>query len=230
MTHALSTSVIIPVRNGTRFLRDAVDSALQQLDAQDEIIVIDDRSTDGTPELVSTLYPQVVLLSSKGVGVSAARNAGLAVAKGQLVAFLDHDDWWPPNRHTALRQALADTPAAHAAYGRLRAHFEPGIPARVVIAKDNIIIQVIGTGLYRMNFVRPVGGFDEALSLAEDTDFHFRLVEAGLRHVRCDADSLIYRFHSHNSTVGVTEQQSEISILDCLRRHIMRRRQASGAS
>lgn len=225
---SLTTSVIMPVRNGTRFLCDAIDSARRQLGATDEIIVIDDGSTDGTPELVAAQYPDIVLLSSKGIGVSAARNTGLAAARGSLVAFLDHDDWWPPRRHAVLHRALADNAAAHAAFGRLRVHFESGAPPRGVIAMDDVAIQVICCGLYRLDFVRSVDGFDETLSLAEDTDFHFKLVEAGLRHVICDIDALTYRFHRHNSTVGVTEEETEVSILGCLRRHIMRRHRSAG--
>ena len=91
-----STSVIIPVRNGERLVGEAIASALAQLGAGDEIVVVDDGSTDRTRAAVEAAADRRVrLVPSGGRGVSAARNVGIAVACGEFIAFLDHDDTWP---------------------------------------------------------------------------------------------------------------------------------------
>ena len=87
------TSVIIPVRNGARFVREAIESALVQLSADDEVIVVDDASDDDTGGVVRQIDDRRIrLLDGTGRGVSSARNIGLAEATGEFVAFLDHDD------------------------------------------------------------------------------------------------------------------------------------------
>src|SRR5690242_11942220 len=97
------TSVIVPVRNGVRFIREGIDSALQQLAPDDEIVVIDDASTDGTLSVLNRMQDRRIrVLAGSGRGVSSARNIGLAAASGTFIAFLDHDDLWPPERHPVL--------------------------------------------------------------------------------------------------------------------------------
>lgn len=88
-------SVIIPARNAVKTIGDAIASVLGQLEIDKfEIIVVDDGSTDGTPMYISKAYPSVKVFSTRGKGVSAARNLGLVHCKGRYVAFLDSDDMW----------------------------------------------------------------------------------------------------------------------------------------
>jgi hypothetical protein len=107
-------SVILPVYNRA----DVVDRALASVRAQAvddlEIVCVDDGSTDGSGERVAAADPRVVLLRQENGGVAAARNAGLAAARGELVAFLDSDDEWPAH-HLALAAAFfAAHPGAQA--------------------------------------------------------------------------------------------------------------------
>src|SRR5437763_396949 len=87
-----SVSVVVPVRNGERFLGQALESALGQTLRPTEVIVVDDGSTDATVQ-VAAAFP-VLVVASDGRGVSAARNTGVAASRGELIAFLDHDDVW----------------------------------------------------------------------------------------------------------------------------------------
>jgi glycosyltransferase involved in cell wall biosynthesis len=92
-----AVTVIIPTFNRARFLAEAVDSVLSQ-DFQDlEIVVVDDGSTDETLDILQT-YPSVEVIRQHRQGVSAARNAGIARAKGAFIAFLDSDDLWLPKK------------------------------------------------------------------------------------------------------------------------------------
>jgi hypothetical protein len=86
------------VRNGTNFLRQAVDSVLAQTYRPIELVAVDDGSTDETAQVLEAYGPPVVVLRQAKLGVSAARNAGIRAARGEFVAFLDHDDWWMPEK------------------------------------------------------------------------------------------------------------------------------------
>ena len=94
-------SVVIPVHDGARFLAEAVASVLAQDYAPIEIIVVDDGSTDDLARAVADLPVDVTYLNQSQRGPASARNTGIAVARGDFVAFLDVDDLWPPG---ALRE------------------------------------------------------------------------------------------------------------------------------
>lgn len=91
-------SVIIPTYNRLGILQRAIDSVYAQTQQAEEIIVVDDGSTDGTYEYISTHYPQIILQEQSNKGVSAARNNGFTKASTQWIALLDSDDEWLPEK------------------------------------------------------------------------------------------------------------------------------------
>lgn len=107
---AASVSVIVPTYNRARWLGTAIRSALPQLQAGDELIVIDDGSTDDTREVVAAFGAPVTYLRGEHRGAGPARNLGLAHARGDLVAFLDDDDEWLPGKLARQRAFLEAHP------------------------------------------------------------------------------------------------------------------------
>jgi len=93
-----NVSVIIPAYNSEKFIRRAIDSVLAQTHPAAEIIVVDDGSTDNTGEIVQSYGPPVQYLHQENAGPGAARNAGIRAARGDWIAFLDHDDEWLPEK------------------------------------------------------------------------------------------------------------------------------------
>src|ERR1044072_1197793 len=91
-------SAVIPTHNRAHLVTRAIQSALAALSPGDEIIVVDDGSTDGTAVAVEAFGPPVPLMRLAHRGAAAARNAGLDAARGPLVAFLDDDDEWFPDK------------------------------------------------------------------------------------------------------------------------------------
>jgi glycosyltransferase involved in cell wall biosynthesis len=103
-------SVLIDTYNHERFIEKAIVSVLEQdfPVADREILVVDDGSTDGTPELVRKFGPEVRLLRKRNGGQASAFNAGIPECKGEIVAFLDGDDWWARKKLTSVAQAMAE--------------------------------------------------------------------------------------------------------------------------
>ncbi len=91
-----SVSVIIPACNAEVSLGQSIDSALHQTLVPHEVIVVNDDSTDGTENIAKSYGDKIIYLEQENAGQGAARNAGLRIAKGKFVAFLDADDYWSP--------------------------------------------------------------------------------------------------------------------------------------
>ena len=103
-------SVVIPAFNCAPYIAAAVESVLGQYHQDLDIIVVDDGSTDGTSQALEQYRDRLQLLRQMNAGAAAARNHGLSAAKGELVAFLDADDWWDPSRLSAQLAALQAFP------------------------------------------------------------------------------------------------------------------------
>lgn len=131
MSDSTPVAVVIPLYNGEDWIREALDSVLSQDLAPAEIVVVDDGSTDSSPDLVRA-YAGVSLLASEGNGASAARNLGLTRSASPLVAFLDQDDVWHASHLRLLVDALDSNPVANTAVGssvcfaRGTPRFDPG--------------------------------------------------------------------------------------------------------
>ncbi|RIV85881.1 glycosyltransferase family 2 protein [Aurantiacibacter zhengii] len=108
------TSAIIPAYNSETSIGAAIDSALGQTSAPHEVIVIDDGSTDGTAQIIASYGDKVIHLTQENAGQGAARNAGLAIATGEFIAFLDADDYWKPAFLERTEQFLDAHPDAAA--------------------------------------------------------------------------------------------------------------------
>ncbi len=106
----LKISVIIPTYNRASTLPRAIDSVLAQSHAADEIIVVDDGSTDETIEIIGDQYPQIKLISQNNSGVSSARNTGIKNAIGNWICLLDSDDSWQDNKLEKQTEVIIDNP------------------------------------------------------------------------------------------------------------------------
>lgn len=108
-------SVVMPVYNGEAFVARAVQSVLDQTSPRWEIVAVDDGSRDGTRAILEQFAardPRIRVLHQENAGVSATRNAAMAAARGEYLAFLDADDWWYPDHLTTLEQMIRIYPKA----------------------------------------------------------------------------------------------------------------------
>ena len=105
-----SISVVIPTYNRAQIMTRAIDSVLAQTPAVDEIIVVDDGSTDNTQAIIADNYPDIIYLFQSNKGVSSARNAGIRRASCDWICLLDSDDSWQPNKLEKQVSALSANP------------------------------------------------------------------------------------------------------------------------
>src|SRR6202162_5556259 len=105
-------SVLIDTYNHERFIEHAITSVLEQdmPMADVEIVVVDDGSTDGTPDVVRRFEPRVRLIRKPNGGQASAFNAGIPECHGEIVAFLDGDDWWAPQKLRRVVEAMEQDP------------------------------------------------------------------------------------------------------------------------
>jgi glycosyltransferase involved in cell wall biosynthesis len=226
--HAPSVSVVIPAFNAAEFLAQAVASARRQLPAPAEIIVVDDGSTDHTASLVSSLGPGVRYLRQDNRGPAAARNAGVAIAGGEALAFLDADDWWPDDALGQLTGPIVADEALDAVIGQTQVMESVGDQhgtAATTPAGRAGLITVLGSALFRRRVLERVGPFDERLPYGEeDVDWFLRAREAGIRIATISTVTLYYRRHGRNLTQSA--QAGSQRLLTSLRRSLARRRDA----
>jgi hypothetical protein len=123
-------SAVIPTRNRANLVTRAIRSALAALSPDDEVVVVDDGSTDETAAAVAAFGPPVRLLRLPHGGAGAARNAGVEAARGPLVAFLDDDDEWFPDKIALQRNLMERRPDVLFAFSDFGVRFEDGSEQR----------------------------------------------------------------------------------------------------
>jgi glycosyltransferase involved in cell wall biosynthesis len=206
----MSVSVIIPVYNHARFLPEAVESALAQTLAPREVIVVDDGSTDDTPEVLDRYKDRVRILRQINQGVSAARNTGAANSDGEYLAFLDADDVWAQRKlELQARQFAADPDLGLVHCGvveidsagrrlNTRADGMSGWVAREMLLFRRPVILGGGSGaMIPLKVFQEVGGFDARLSTSADWDLYYRIASRW-RVGFVDEPLLQYRLHGSN--------------------------------
>jgi glycosyltransferase involved in cell wall biosynthesis len=180
-----SVSVVVPTFNRSAHIERALRSVISQTRPPEEIIVVDDGSTDGTPSLLRRDYPEVRLIEQDHRGVSAARNRGIRASKGSLVAFLDSDDEWLPNKLEKQIAAMArvpDRPLCHTdeiwvrrgrRVNQRNKHRKYG--GRIFQHCLPLCVVSPSSAVLRTWLFESVGVFDESLPACEDYDFWLRL-------------------------------------------------------
>jgi glycosyltransferase involved in cell wall biosynthesis len=181
-------SVVIAAFNSETTLGATLSGALTQTMPVEEIIVVDDGSTDSTAAVARAHGPRVRVVVQPNAGVAAARNRGLSEAAGELVTFIDADDFWLPScieRLVEQRPAGKWIAAANAYYlranglrtddVRLRGRFPGAAQQRQAILEENFVPSMT---LFPRSLVEEIGGFDETLEVAEDWDLWLRAIFA----------------------------------------------------
>lgn len=183
-------SVVIPAYNAERWLADAIRSALEQEYPAVEVIVVDDGSTDGTPAVCRSFGEDLEYKRLERSGGGSARNAGIEIARGDMVQFLDADDFLLPTKLSVQVPLLARDPGSLVFCAN---RFEDGETGRSlgtryrpVADRDPVVYVLSGVlqtaaPLHWADALRRVGGFTNGLPCAQERDLHLRLACTGVR-------------------------------------------------
>ena len=214
----MKLSVIVPAYNREQYIGSALRSLLRQRDEADiDIVVVDDGSTDGTVHLVRELMrdnPSIRLFSQAHMGVAAARNTGLrhVLPETELISFLDSDDISPPGRfNTDLRYFYSDRSVELTYSWLLQADAFDEETLEPAAGCDQKIYRGVqlGAGIFRRQFIEAIKGFDTGFVQSEDTDFLFRVFERNPRYILPETISVYYRKHRDSLTARLTEMRRE---------------------
>ncbi len=195
-------SVITVVRNGARFLSQALDSIFQQSYRPIQVIVVDGQSTDGSDRIAQS-YAAVDYVRQSTLGLSVARNLGVEQARGELIAFLDHDDYWPA---TKLEQQVGHM-LAHPHLLLTTTRFLWFVDSSAQAAQVKSVAHLLGspqagptpgTLLARRAAFRLNGLFDATLTVAGDSEWFVRARDRRLAVDQLPAVLLYKRFHDAN--------------------------------
>ncbi|HME11618.1 MAG TPA: glycosyltransferase family A protein [Candidatus Acidoferrum sp.] len=244
-------SVLVDTYNHERFIEQAIVSVLaQDLPAGDrEIVVVDDGSTDGTPEIVRKFAPQVRHLRKQNGGQASAFNAGIPECRGDVIAFLDGDDWWAPPKLTAVVETFSSNPAiglvGHGIIEVLQDESErphllrevsrfrlDSLPAAHAFRMRK---SFLGTSrmAYRSELLRRIGTVPESLTIQAD---EFLFTVAGLfSEVVIRREPLTYyRLHDGNAFQVASGEKKALRrkylVLEALARELQQRFRREGAA
>ena len=205
--------------NGARYLGEALDSAVAQDYPAVEVIVVDDGSTDATPEIVAG-YPGLHSIRQPNRGQGAAKNSGVAAARGELIAFLDYDDIWFHAKLSRQVAALAARPDAAGALARLEVRLERGVPHPPWLTRSREYPWFPPSSwLLRRAALDQIGPFEEH-SVNPDFDWMLRARDAGAEFEIVEGPLGAYRFHGEN--VSYRREQLRDDGFEALRRSLDR--------
>jgi glycosyltransferase involved in cell wall biosynthesis len=227
-------STIIPVCNGEPYIGPALDSVFGQTLPPDEVVVVDDGSTDNTPDTLRRYAEQqakgrMIVISQKNLGTGHALNAGVSAATGDALAFLDADDLWEPDKLEIQRAALLADEGLEAVFGYIQQfispELDPEISQKFIVSKDpQAGINKITLLIHRAAFER-IGPFGVDADGADFIDWYARADLLGLRFRMLPSVVALRRHHAAN--FGRQRRAEEHgAILQALKSSLDRRRKS----
>ncbi|NET12417.1 MAG: glycosyltransferase [Okeania sp. SIO1H6] len=213
-------SVVIPLHNCKRYVCQAVESVLRQSYTNYEIIVVDDGSTDNSHQVLLPYMEQIKYLYQENQGVSAARNQGIEIASGEFVAFLDHDDFFLPNKlelQVACFENKPELGIVHSGWRRVDPQGEPLADVHPWYQAPNLDLEdwvrwkpiLPSAMMFRREWLKKAGGFDIRFQQAGDIDLAIRLTLMGSQFAWVSQILVCYREHDANESLNTLVQVEE---------------------
>lgn len=220
-------AVVIPAYNSARYIGEALESVAWQTLQPAEVVVVDDGSTDCTGQ-VSESFPGVRVVRQENGGPSAARNSGVAATMAPIIAFLDADDIWLPDKLELQAAALLADDSVGYVLGQLRTFLSEGceMPASYRAERLGTVYPspLPSSWLLRREVFERVGPFTPDLRLAEDVEWLGRASTLGIASVTVPEVLSLRRVHETN--ISMVDPHAHRSVIMALRSTLRARRQA----
>jgi glycosyltransferase involved in cell wall biosynthesis len=217
-------SVVVPVRDGASYLREALESVLAQTGVAHELIVVDDGSEDGSGELARAVAPEATVITQRPQGDAAARNRGVQAAVGSHLAFLDSDDLWPAGKLALQMAVMKERPEAHLVFGHQHQFRSEELSGGQRFKGEGEVrpAPTWGTLLMERETLDRVGPFSSEQRIGSFMDWLTRARDAGCIEVMLD-DVLLHR-RLHPKSLTATSADSGSDYAHVLKGVIERRR------
>lgn len=221
-------SVVLPAYNAAPFIRQTIASITAQSFGDFEIVVVDDGSTDATAKVAAAQDPRVRVVQQSNQGIAVARNVGISHARGEWIAFMDHDDFWHPHKLKAQCEVLGRDLDCGIVYGEFL-RWDPLTPPvfpDVMIDSRHVVVDLSGsilpqlvrtnwvllsTAVIRRSVFETVGDFDPAMPPADDWDFMLRAAEQH-RFIKLAQSVALYRVHDGQTSLKLTPRNVEFEL------------------
>lgn len=216
-----SISVTIPAHNAEAFLRDAIESVLQQ-STPHELIVVNDGSTDATASIIASYGERVHAIHQEQRGLGAARNRGIQASRSEWIAFLDADDLWTPDKLRRQAAVLSARSEIDLVFGHCVEFTTSGGGAQWVARTEPFPAYSACAMLARRARFDRVGGFSESGKIGEFMDWYSRACDSGAEFAMLEEVVFHRRVHDSNMTRLTRDKRSQY--LDVVTAHLQRRR------
>ena len=224
----MKISAIVPLYNTRAYIVEAIDSILAQTRPADEVIVVDDGSTDGGPELLAAYGARVRVIRQANAGPATALNRGIAQATGDIIAFLDADDLWARDKLERQHAILLAKGDVDGVFGLVQQFSDRNGAGGIVNAQEpQRGVSRIGLLIRRAAFNR-FGLFDASLRVVEFVPWYAKASVLGLKTEMLEHVVAYRRIHAGNSGIVRRDEQQQESLLG-LKKALDLRRQRRGA-
>jgi glycosyltransferase involved in cell wall biosynthesis len=225
-------SILVPAYNAERWIRQCLDSALEQTYAATEVIVVDDGSTDGTVEVVRKYEGRVRLVKGAHEGGNVARNQLVALASGEWLQFLDADDYLLPEKIANQMRCVDDISAHDVLYSPVLLLNDLDGSQRILQMEesDDVTLHFLRWGvlntngfLFKRQAVLDVGGWNAGQAACQEHELLYRLIRADKKCKLVNSPGAVYRFHG-STTVSRKDPlrtlRLKLELLDKMQNHL----------
>jgi len=219
-------SVIVPVFNHARFIGQALDSVIAQRGVRTEIIVVDDASDDDIDLRIKPYLDRIVYLRQPKRGTSAAKNAGIKRSSGEMISFVDADDYWLPGKLELQLDVLRKNPEIQIVYGYCREFYDEELSeaerSTIRCSPEPLLSELPSIMLARKSVFDRVGYYDESFILGMDIDWALRCRASGAKTYVLPQTLYCRRIHRNNS--GRVNKSFKRDRVNALKAHLDRTR------
>ncbi len=220
-------SVIIPVFNAEKYLKESIESVLGQTYKNIEVICLNDGSTDNSLQTLKSFKDLITLVDYKeNCGSAVRRNEGMKLANGEFIAFLDADDVWEKEKLNLQIEQFKNIPDLDISFSLMQCFLSPELPEKIKKMRycppNPMAGQIPGTAVFRKKLLEKTGYFDTKFKNSEFTDWTAKAKEGKLNIITMEKVLLLRRIHETNTTV-IDRKNSQNDYLRMVRESIQRK-------